>query len=137
MVRLPHSLKRELEMAVLAGELSETGRKMFDDLMECRKIIKDRVLEDLDRTGTAERLSPAGYLEYIRCPVYLLHGKYDPTVSWEQTSKLKYSLLASGKLPERYRISDSFSHVEPERVKNVGEQIKDLLFFASVLENAY
>lgn len=136
MAQLPCSDSREDQLLALGSDLSTRGQVLFNGLINGEPWVRDTVLEDLEETGMNGEMSPLGHLDRISCPVFLLHGRKDPTISWEQTKDLNQAFIESEKPPRRYRISQSFGHVQPGKLRQVTSQFGDLLFFGSFLKLA-
>lgn len=133
MAGLPHSADRTREMASMSGELSPEGQRCFGSLVKGEPWVLEAIMQDLAATGQVSAMSPISHLEYVTCPVYLLHGRGDRVISWRQTAAIAERLTALGKPPARFRISEGFDHVAPRRL---GSLWLDLLFFAAVIREA-
>jgi pimeloyl-ACP methyl ester carboxylesterase len=136
MTQLPCSDMRLRELEKLGEELGRESRSLFEAVMASEGWIRDMILEDLDRIGISESMSPLQHLGSIQCPVFLLHGVHDPTISWEQTTALNQTLVEIGSPPRNFHLSESFAHVQPGKLSQVKSQLKDLLFFSSFLKLA-
>lgn len=133
MTRLPCGISRTRELTAMGNELDSEGRRYFEALVARESWVRDVVLEDLDRTNADGEMSPVDRVDMLSCPVFLLHGLHDPTISWKQTAALNSALLKEDKLSLRYRVSGSFGHVRPGKVYKIVSQVKDLLFFGAFL----
>jgi pimeloyl-ACP methyl ester carboxylesterase len=136
MTQLPCSDMRLQKLAELGEDLGKDGRNLFNGVMVREGWVRDLILEDLDRMGISESMSPLQHLGSIPCPVFLLHGVHDPTISSKQSAVLNKALEEAGRPPRRFRISESFAHVQPGKISHVVSQLQDLLFFGSFLKLA-
>lgn len=90
----------------------------------------DRLIAALpeDTRRLLDALSPERALDRLRAPLYLIHGRDDPTVPFTESLRLERAARAAGR-PVRAVIVGAVTHVDPEDGATVGELVRSWAAF--------
>jgi pimeloyl-ACP methyl ester carboxylesterase len=126
--------------AALRGDLESLLDRYCEEASDAEKrAFFERHLRHLDvfpvaaRTidrGLLSRLSPAGKMGGVRCPVTLIHDRHDSIVPLRDAERLYAELALGGRAHHRLAITEVLSHVTPTRVLD----LRGLARLASALE---
>lgn len=122
------------ESAMASLELSPAGRAVYDRIARRdRMALADTVLRELpSMKPTMDAASPAGRMQDIRVPVFLLHGSHDDVVP---PSESKWSAReASRSRDVHLLVTSKIGHAEMGKNESVLDELRILSFMASLLD---
>lgn len=126
-----HENYRQAEQEALA--LSPEGRAIFERVSHRDRLaLADTVLRELpSMAATMQAASPAGRLDAVRIPVFLLHGAHDNVVPPSESLFSAREARASRSV--HVLVSNQIGHAEMGKEENHREQLELLHFMAELL----
>ena len=122
----------EAEMAALA--MSPEGRAVFDRIEHRdRMALSEIVLRELpSMKPTMDAASPAGHMNAIKVPVFLLHGAHDDVVP---PSESKFSAQEASTSPDVHLlVTSKIGHAEMGKNESALDEVRILSFMAALLD---
>ena len=125
--------EREASKAKLA-ELSAEGRAKVEALLEGKADVPALIDELTKNPEQATAVSPAGHLDALRAPVFLLHGETDSVIPASETKWLAEDVPPS--LLRAALVTPAVEHVELRGQPTAQQQWELVRFMADVLDVA-